>query len=132
MTTTNDKKLYTFRTLNATDIAPMCKIISKIGFDEFSKAFESKSVTKIIKDSKNNKDIADVVGIQVFLEIANIIMSRIPTCEKEIFSLLSSVSGLEVEEIRKFDLVTFTQMIVDFVEKEEFRDFLKVVSKFIK
>lgn len=130
-----EMKPYTFRKLTASDIAPMCKIIGKIGINEFSKCFEAESVQKTIsKATKSGKKngVSDIVGIQVILEIANVIISHIPDCEKEIFFMLSSVSGLEVEEIKNFDLAIFTQMIIDFVQKEEFKDFFGVVSKLFK
>jgi hypothetical protein len=34
-----------------------------------------------------------------------------------------------VEEVGKLDFPTFTEMVIDFVKKPEFRDFIKVVSK---
>lgn len=128
------KKSYTFRKLGAVDIAPMCKIISKIGIGEFSKCFESENIVNIFKKAqgKDKAGLVEVAGIQVALEIVNVIMTNIPKCEYDIFKLLASVSGLTVEEIKEFDLSTFTEMVIDFVKKEEFKDFFKVVSKLFK
>lgn len=130
MSETTEK--YTFRTLNASDVAPMCKIISKIGIDEFTKVFGSESVLKIITNAKDKKAITDVAGLQAFLEVTNIILSHIPDCEDEIFTLLANVSGLKVDEIKAFDLASITRMIVEFVKKEEFKDFIGVVSELFK
>lgn len=127
----NDNELYTFRKLGAEDVAPMCKVISKIGLNEFARCFESDSVMNMISTMKNDKNanVIDMAGFQVLIEIVNVIISHIPDCEKDLFVLLSNVSGLSVKEIKEFDLATFTQMVIDFVKKEEFKDFLKVVSK---
>lgn len=125
-------KNYIFRTLNATDIAPMCKIISKIGIDEFTKVFESESVLKIIRNTKDKKAVTDVAGLQAFLEVANIILSHIPDCENEVFTLLASVSNLTVDDIKGFDLASITRMVIDFVKKEEFKDFIGVVSELFR
>lgn len=125
-------KNYTFRTLNATDIAPMCKIISKIGIDEFKKVFDSDSVMDAIRDAKGQANIKDVVGLQVFLEIANIVLAHIPDCETEIFTLLANVSGLKVNDIKALDLSSFTRMVIDFAKKEELKDFIGVVSELFK
>lgn len=122
---------YTLRTLNATDIAPMAKVISKIGINEFTKCFGSESVLKIVKNAKDKKAITDVAGLQAFLEVTNIILSHIPDCENEIFALLAHVSGLKVEVIKAFDLPTITRMVIDFVKKEEFKDFIGVVSELL-
>ena len=78
---TADKKAYEFRKLGALDIAPMCKIIGKIGITEFGKCFESETVLNLIKQMKGQKNAAqiqDIAGLQVVLEIANIIVCHIP------------------------------------------------------
>lgn len=132
---TADKKAYEFRKLGALDIAPMCKIIGKIGITEFGKCFESETVLNLIKQMKGQKNAAqiqDIAGLQVVLEIANIIVCHIPEVEKDIFALLASVSGLTVDEIRAFDLATFTEMVIDFIKKPEFKDFIGVVSKLFR
>ena len=128
-----DEKKYTFRELNATDIAPMCSIISKIGINNFTKCFESTDeLMRIISDkSKTKEAITNLAGIKIVLDIANIIMSHIPDCENDIFKLLSGVSGLSVKEIRDLKLADFAEMVIDFVKKEEFKDFIGVVSKLL-
>ena len=119
---------YTLRTLNATDIAPMAKVISKIGIDEFTKCFGSENVLKIIRTG-DKESMSDMAGLQVVLEMVNIITAHIPDCDKEIFALLAQVSGLKVDVIKAFDLPTITRMVIDFVKKEEFKDFIGVVSE---
>jgi len=127
---TVSEKLYTFRELGATDIAPMCKIIGKIGIPEFGKCFQADSVLNLVNElkSKSSKNLTDIAGIQVMLEIATVVITHIPDCEDDIFGLLASVSGLTVDKIKTFKLAEITQMIVDFCKKEEFKDFIKVVS----
>jgi len=132
---TADKNAYEIRKLGALDIAPMCKIIGKIGITEFGKCFESETVLNLIKQMKgqqNAAQIQDIAGLQVVLEIANIIVCHIPEVEKDIFALLASVSGLTVETIKAFDLATFTEMVIDFIKKPEFKDFIGVVSKLFR
>ena len=127
------EKPYTFRPLNATDMMPMFRIIGKIGIDEFSNCFNSDAVQSILKNKgKDTAKITDVVGLKIFLDAANVIINHIPDCEEEIFQLLANVSGLSVKEVKAFDFVTFTRMIIDFVKKEEFKDFIGVVSELFK
>lgn len=126
------EKPYTFRPLNATDMMPMFRIIGKIGIDEFSECFNSDAVKSIIKAGKNTASITDQVGIKVFLGAANVVINHIPDCENEIFDILSSVSGLPVKEIKAFGFATYTRMIIDFLKKEEFKDFIGVVSELFK
>lgn len=128
---TENKVHYEFRKLGAVDVAPMCKIIGKIGINEFSKCFEAESVLSLLRGGKK-ENITDLAGIQVMLEVANIIITHIPEVEKDMFTLLASVSGLSVDEIKNLDFVTYTEMIINFVKKEEFKDFIGVVSKLFK
>lgn len=125
-------KPYTFRPLDATDMMPMFRIIGKIGIDEFSDCFNLDAVKTLMKNGKNASAITDQIGIKVFLGAANVVIKHLPDCENEIFELLASVSGLSVDEIKAFGFVTYTRMIIDFVKKEEFRDFIGVVSELFK
>jgi hypothetical protein len=43
--------------------------------------------------------------------------------------MLSQTSNLSVKQVETLDFPTFTEMVIDFVKKPEFRDFIKVVSK---
>lgn len=70
-----------------------------------------------------------LVGMNVAFDLANVICERIPACESEIFALLSNVSGMPVEEIESLEFGAFFEMIIEFIKKPEFRDFIKVVSK---
>lgn len=134
-----EKKTYTFRQLKATDVFLMSKIISTIGINEFTKCFDNPEVKQMIaaftdngEDGTNNTDIASVVGISVALEIANIILGNLSKCEKEIIQLLSNVSGISVKNIENLNAVVFMEMVIDFIKKEEFKDFIKVASRSFK
>lgn len=127
--TTVSEKKYQFRELNATDIAPMCAIVGKIGINNFTKCFNSDELLDLFDKNKGVKNLTNLAGMTIVFEMVNTIVSNIPKCEKEVFDLLASVSGLKVTEIKAFGLAEFTEMVVDFVKKEEFKDFFKVVSK---
>lgn len=123
------EKVYTFRKLNSTDTFTMFKIIGKIGIKDVAKSFDKDTVKDLIKDTKGAENANTIVGISVMLEIANIIITNLPKCDAEIYQLLSQTSNLSVEQIKELDFATFTEMVIDFVKKPEFRDFIKVVSK---
>lgn len=125
------EKQYEFRRLDAGDVAPMCKVIRKFGINEFTNCFQSEGVQDLVRKMKNkgSKNIEDIAGVQVIIEMANVIISHIPDCEKEIFEFLANVTDLEVHTIKKFELSVFAEMIIDFLKKEELADFFKVVSK---
>lgn len=127
------EKPYHFRKLKAEDVFPMFKIIKCIGLNEFAACLEKDNIKKLISEKGGNADdLASIVGISVILEVANVIIGNLPKCENEIFELLASVSGLKVKQIREFELATFTEMIIDFIKKDDFKDFFKVVSRLFK
>ncbi|MFI3173122.1 MAG: hypothetical protein R3Y58_12260 [Eubacteriales bacterium] len=145
------EKPYTLRALAGKDVFPMSKIISKIGINEFTKAFESQEIRKLAssffkkKDGETSEEVEDateveeetvdntmIVGIGIALEMANIILTNISACEMELYIFLSGLSGYSKEEVAELPMNVFLEMIVDVCRKEEFKDFIKVVSKLNK
>ena len=128
------EKGYTFRPLEASDVFLMSKIIGAIGVNEFAACFEKDGVSTMIEKMKGDKGdrSAMLIGATVFFEIANVIFNNLPKCEADIYQMLSNVSGIKVAEIKKMGFVTFTEMVIDFVKKDEFRDFIGVVSRLFK
>lgn len=121
------EKVYTFRRLNSTDTFLMFKIIGKIGINEFAKSFDGDFVKNITK----TKDYM-ASGISIVLETAGIIMNNLPKCENEIYEMLANTSNLTVEQVKELDFATFAEMVIDFIKKDEFKDFIKVVSRSFK
>ena len=126
-------KVYTFRKLNSTDTFLMFKIIGKIGINEFTECFGKDAVKQMIQKvtggKTTNNDGITMIGISVILEMAGVIVGNLPKCEAEIYQLLSNTSNLTVEQVKALDFATFMEMVIDFIKKEEFKDFIKVVSK---
>ena len=123
-----EKKAYTLRALEAKDVFIVSKIIGSIGIKEFRASFESDAVKAAMKNAQNTDVMA--VGMTVFLDIADVIFRNIPKCEKDVYTFLASLSG--IEEVESLPMVTFIEMIIDVIKKEEFKDFMTVVSKLFK
>ena len=121
------EKVYTFRKLNGTDMFLMFKIFGKIGINELTQSINADFVKNITK----NKDYM-AAGVSIVLEMANVIITNLPKCEAEIYEMLSKTSNLSVEQVRELDFATFTEMVIDFIKKEEFKDFFKVVLRSFK
>lgn len=119
---------YEFRTLNSKDIFPMANLLNKIGIRKFKEAFQNDELSKLMSGNKN----LEAIGVTVAFDIAGIVLEALPNCENEIFDILTSVSNLKRKEIEALDMGTFFNMIVDFIKKPEFKDFMKVVSKLFK
>ena len=129
-----DVKPYIFRKLSSVDVFPMFKIIGAIGINEFTACFEKDGVKNMIASvtGKSGDDAASIVGISVILEIVNVIIGNLPKCENEIYQILSQTSNLTVKQVKELDMAVFFEMVIDFIKKEEFKDFIKVVSKLFK
>lgn len=128
------EKPYTFRPLEAPDIFPMFKIIKAIGINEFTACFEKDGIKNLIASMTDEgvDQMSSIVGISVVLEIADVIIGNLPKCEAEIYQLLSQTSGISVAKIKKMGMVEFVEMVIEFIKKDEFKDFIKVVSKLFK
>ena len=132
---TMEKPVYTFRKLNSTDVFLMFKIIGKIGINEFTGCFEKDAVKQMIASvtgGESKENATAIVGVSVILEMANVIIGNLPKCEAEIYQMLSNTSNLSVKQVKDLDFATFTEMVIDFIKKEEFKDFIKVVSRLFK
>ena len=126
---------FELRKLKYDDVFPMFKIISKIGLKEIKESLDPATLGKIATAFKaDNEDVKGddliySIGFSVILDLAQIVICNLPSCKKEIYSLLAQVSGMTEKEIAELDMVTFTEMIVAFFKKDEFKDFIGVVSK---
>lgn len=139
------EKAYEFRRLQSKDIFLMTKIISKIGLSEFAALYQKGSAKDAIsaliskktiekaeeEKAKGNDDIISI-GVSIAMELAEVVLTNMNKCENEIYQLLSNVSNLSVKEVETLDAVIFLEMIIEFVQKEEFKDFFKVVSRLSK
>lgn len=116
------EKKWEFRALCAKDVFPIASVVSKIGVGEFLKMF-----TKM--DFKEGAEVE--AGMAVMAEGAQLILANLDKCEKDIYTLLASVSNLTVKEVQELTMGEFVEMIVDFVKKDDFGDFFKQVSSLL-
>ena len=121
------EKKYELRKLEAKDIAPMASILSKIGIKEIKGCF-----SHVMTDGKTTEESSAAVGAAVMFEMAGVILGNYERCQNDIFRFLSSLSGMDMKQIESLPIDTFTEMVIDVVKKEEFKDFMKVVSKLFK
>ena len=126
---------YILHTPKAPDIFTLANIIGKIGVNKFASVLQKDEIQSLVKDvskkkSINGEDISMIAGIGVFTEIAQIILVSMPSCEEDIYKLLSNTSNLTIEEVKELDGVTFLEMIIDFFKRN--MDFIKAASKYVK
>lgn len=131
MAAAENEKGYTLRDLQAKDVFLMSKIIGAIGIDQFKYAFSSDFINSIAEGAEG-KDVASAVGVEMFFEIAGIVMNNLSECEKDVYAFVSSLSGIPVKDVEALPMNMFFDIIIDIVKKDEFKDFIGVVSKLFK
>ena len=128
-----ETKPYTFRPLETADLFPMFKLLQKMGFKELKENEGLKKVIFLFMGGNADKKIdVNEIGIDIFFEVAGIVVDAIPKIENELYTLLSSVAGVKPEAIKKQSPAVTFEMIIDFIRKEEFKDFFRVVLKLFK
>lgn len=120
-----------YRTLTSKDIFPICGILRKIGVKELRSAFSNADGI----NPKDKKIDLTAIGMDIFFDITGTIVSNLPSCEREIYTFLSSVvrkddgGEMSVDELKEMPMGDFAQVIMDVVSKQEFKDFFKVALK---
>lgn len=120
-----------YRTLASKDIFPICGILRKIGVKELRPAFSNADGI----NPKDKKIDLTAIGMDIFFDITGTIISNLPSCEREIYTFLSSVvrkddgGEMSIDELKEMPMGDFAQVIMDVVSKQEFKDFFKVALK---
>ena len=129
---------FELRELKSKDIFPMCRILRKIGFKDLKDKLTTDNVKGIMQmfESQNQGEetdqveISSYVGFNIIAEILDVLLSNLDSCEQDVYKFLAGLTEDKKEQdIAELPLVTFTELIVAVLQKDEFKDFFKVVSK---
>lgn len=107
----------------------MSKIISKIGISEFKDCLGSDTVKALTKEDSKN---VEAIGMAVMLDMGSIVLSHMSDCETELYKFLSSLTGETVETLMNDSIADFAELVIEIFKKEEFKDFIGVVSRLLK
>lgn len=131
---TEQPKKWQFRELRSKDIFLMLPVLKRIGINNIKKCFSGDIVKGIVADHKGEdyKKQVDAATMGAMLEFGQVLIEGLETCEDALYNLLANTSNLTREEIENLSLVELPLMIIDFVKKDEFKDFLKVAQSYIK
>ena len=125
-----NEKLITLRKLEARDIFPLSTILSKIGVKQLTELFKENGYFDQLNDKKNNNKTS--LYIDMALSVGGLVLENLEKIETNLYKLLSSLTGLEQKEIGSLPPDKFLDLIVEVVKKEEFKDFFKAASRFVK
>jgi len=133
------------RKLKSTDIFPMVGILNKIGFSDIKDMLTPEKVKDLMKamktkdenedpDENENKDedldFSTILGFNLIFEVATIIFANLIKCKDDLYTFLSDVSEQSIKELEDLPPADFLELIIEVLQKPEFGDFFKVVSKF--
>lgn len=128
-------KTYNFRKLTTQDLFPMLRLLNKIGFKDLKENEGLRNILLAFSGAtvkgKSKIDV-NALGMDMFLEIACLIVENVPKCEAELYTILAQTSDLSIEQIQNQGMDVTFNMIIDFIKKEEFGDFFKVALRLFK
>ena len=126
---------YSLRKVNATDIFTVTTIISKIGIREFKSCLKGEDtinlINSLVNENKENNDAAlSAVGISVVFDIVGVILANLEKCKDDIFTLLSSLTGINKKDIATLDGEVFMDMMLNAITDNS-KVFIGVASKLL-
>ena len=131
---------YTLRKLADADLFPLLQLLRKLGLKDFKDAFIQKKEEHKFNpnlyetDEEKAKAFAQYqkeVGIDTFLGMADIMISKIDTHKDSIYEFYSSLAGVAPEEILQMEFGTLPLMIYDSFSEVKNTAFFKVLSKLL-
>lgn len=119
-------KPYTLRPLCDEDLYPILDIIAKVCPEDvrpvFMKAVEKFS-THTEGDENVMEELATEVGMDIVMQLGLIVIRNLKTVKADVYALLSDLSGIPADKIRKMPFVTTPKMIMDVVKDVRNLDF---------
>lgn len=129
------EKKYNLRNLGAKDIFSMSRIIAAIGIKNFKRCFKTEEIQAMIKRIKkegNNEISTEAVGTIAVLEVADVLFENLPNCERELMTFIASLLGWKVADVEAIPPADFFDIVVEIINKPEFKDFFKRALQLLK
>ena len=129
---------YEMRSLQASDIFSVVKILNGIGLNNVKEAINIEEINEIRKtmtednSEDNSEKVYSQVGVKVVMSIATVILENLPKIENDLYTFVGSVIGIKTKDVAKMDMGEFIDVLITIIQKEEFKDFFKRASKLIK
>ena len=118
------ERSYELRRLKDRDLFPILGIVSAVFPNNLAEIFR-----KAVAKSGDKEKIVEEIGVDAVVKIVQAVMRNMELVEDDVYSLLSSVSGIPAEEIQDMPFGTTPMMIYDIITSEKNNGFFKVLSK---
>ena len=125
------------RNLQATDIFLIVKILNKIGYEKIRKEINVDEIMSVREklsttdDEKKKTSLIAEYGVNVVMSVLGILLENLPLIEQDLYNFVGSVAGIKAKDVAKMDINKFVDLLIEIVNKEEFKDFFKRASKLI-
>ena len=123
----SDEKKIELRSFEIDDLDLVLEIIDSIGIEEFKSCFKEVKVEK----NKENIDVVSV-GVDIAFEVIAKVIKNAKKCLDPLYQLFAKLSGLDIEAAKKMNLFKFSSELIKLVQREDCKDFLKLVSSLKK
>ena len=134
---------FNIRQLNYSDMAPMAKIISKMGVAKFAALFDPETVKALMGDEELPKDkngkkgeernaLVEKIGIGIMFEALTIFLENFEHASDDIAAWLGSVAGMTADQVKALPLGDTFDLVEAVFSAPEFSDFFTRASRFAK
>jgi CRISPR/Cas system-associated endonuclease Cas3-HD len=118
------ERSYELRRLKDRDLFPILGIVSAVFPDNLAEIFR-----KAVAKGGDKEKVVEEIGVDAVVKIVQAVMKNMDKVQDDVYSLLSSVSGIPAEEIQDMPFGTTPMMIYDIIISEKNNGFFKVLSK---
>lgn len=115
---------YELRRLKDRDLFPILGIVAVVFPDNLAEIFR-----KAVAKGGDKEKVVEEIGVDAVVKIVQAVMKNMDRVQEDLYSLLSSVSGIPAEEIPDMPFGTTPMMIYDIITSEKNNGFFKVLSK---
>lgn len=119
---------FNIRPLRFKDIAPMARIVSKIGLREFKQVLTPEAIGAFAETAGGGQSVAEAVGAGVLIDAVGIVLENYDKAEDEIAAFLASVAGMKKSEVMELALADSVALVKAVAAAQGFDDFLKQAS----
>lgn len=122
---------FAIRPLRAKDIAPMVRIIGKIGLKEFAAIISPENISALIGKTDDGELRTDIVGVGIMLDVAAVVCENFDKAEKDLFGFMASLSGLTIKEVEELSLADTFEVLHAICTAGDFADFFARVRSLL-
>lgn len=126
------------RRITVGDVMPVVSILNKLDIKEIVTALDTSKMAAMAKaktltdEQKADDGVALEIGLDMIVPAISLILEKLPAIDKPLFSWLASMCNMSEKELRAAPPAVLPEALFEIFQQEEFGDFFRAVSKFIK